>query len=214
MNLTACGGLWCTQMSPDFVIRSAILHKYCDRIDVKSVSFLRLNKQHWKKTTPPFFLRETILRESSRRCRITCILHYAFCLDLFMHHFGIIFKFLKNTFTITDESTQNAHMVHNFNSKVSINMKRDFYLDVYTIFDKIIILSMHVFLWMNVMVDFFCWGFAGLWAKIQNENICLQRDLNPRPRAVEILSSVLDHSAIRALSMNLVCWLILVGRAR
>ena len=44
INLTACGGLWCTRMSPDFVIRSAILHKYCDRIDVKSVSFLRLNK--------------------------------------------------------------------------------------------------------------------------------------------------------------------------
>ena len=43
MNLTACGGLWCTRMSPDFVIRSAILHKYCDRIDVKSVSFVNAN---------------------------------------------------------------------------------------------------------------------------------------------------------------------------
>ena len=43
MFLTVCGGSWCTQMSPDFVIRSAILHKYCDRIDVKSVSFLNAN---------------------------------------------------------------------------------------------------------------------------------------------------------------------------
>ena len=78
MILTVCGGRWCTQMSPDFVIRSAILHKYCDRIDVKSVSFLRLNKQHWNKTTPPFFLREIILRESSRRCRITKYYRNAF----------------------------------------------------------------------------------------------------------------------------------------
>ena len=74
MNLTACGGLWCTQMSPDFVIRSAILHKYCDRIDVKSVSFLNANDRinHWNTSTPPSFLQDAIiLRESSRRCKTT-----------------------------------------------------------------------------------------------------------------------------------------------
>ena len=60
MILTVCGGSWCTQMSPDFVIRSAILHKYCDRIDVKSVSFLRLNKHIGKQQRLlPFYERSS-----------------------------------------------------------------------------------------------------------------------------------------------------------
>ena len=45
---------------------------------------------------------------------------------------------------------------------------------------------MHILLWMNVMLDFICTGFAELWGmgrerKIQNENICLQLDLNHQP---------------------------------
>ena len=60
MILTVCGGSWCTHMYPDFVIRSAILHKYCDRIDVKSVSFLRLNKHIGKQQRLlPFYERSS-----------------------------------------------------------------------------------------------------------------------------------------------------------
>ena len=42
---------------------------------------------------------------------------------------------------------------------------------------------MHILLWVNVVLDFICKGFAELWwtgkeRKNQNENLCLKWDLN------------------------------------
>ena len=52
--------------------------------------------------------------------------------------------------------------------------------------DKTIFLSMHLLLWMNVILDFIFTGFAGIWVtgkeqKIENENKYLQPDLNHEP---------------------------------
>ena len=49
---------------------------------------------------------------------------------------------------------------------------------------------MHPLLWMNVMLNFICMGFAELWAmgrkrKTQNENMFLQQESNQRPLAFQ-----------------------------
>ena len=51
-------------------------------------------------------------------------------------------------------------------------------------------ISVHHLLWMNVMLDFICMIFAELWSteskrKIQNDNVCLHRDSNQRPLALQ-----------------------------
>ena len=49
-------------------------------------------------------------------------------------------------------------------------------------------ISVHPLLSMNVMLDFICMVFAGMWTmfrlrKFQNDNVCLRRESNPRPLA-------------------------------
>ena len=49
-------------------------------------------------------------------------------------------------------------------------------------------ISVHPLLWMNVMLDFICMVFAGIWTtfhyrKFKNDNVCRRREANPRPIA-------------------------------
>ena len=51
-------------------------------------------------------------------------------------------------------------------------------------------ISVHPLLWMNVMLDFICMIFAELWSteskrKLQNDHLCLRRDSNQRPLALQ-----------------------------